>query len=120
MKLYKNRFVMDRKTGLTFRLLTAEATKDGTARRRVATSRVNTSPYQDGDKLWSNKTQIAESQLIPLNKIEGIIAFEAEKIMRGKNARSERDLTILDLHKQMLEAKGLSRGAVEALYGGSH
>jgi len=112
-KLYKNRYVMDKRTGMTYQLLSSEATTNG--RRWVRTSRKGKS-Y--GNKSCA-KCQVCESQLIPLNYIEGVIAWKAENIIRNKQFRDTEDLAILDLHKQMLVAKGFSRGTVEANFRGS-
>lgn len=112
-KLYKNCYVMDKRTGMTYQLLSSEATTHG--RRWVRTSRKGNT---FGNKSCS-RCQVCETQLIPLNYIEGVLAWQAENIIRRKQSRSMRDLTILDLHKQMLEAKGLSRGIVESHFSGA-
>ena len=117
-KLYKNRYVMDKKTGLVFRCITSKACEDG--RRWVESSRIN-DMYGKllGGKKYAKRCQIKESQLIPINKTEGIIAWEAERIMRGKCQRDAVDQTILALHKIMLESRGFSRGKVEAIFAGA-
>lgn len=117
-KLYKNRFVMDKKTGLVFRCITSKACTDG--RRWVESSRLN-DMYGDclHGKLYAKRCQIKESQLIPINKTEGVIAWQAERIMRRKGCRNAVDQTILALHKFMLESRGFSRGKVEAIFAGA-
>ena len=116
-KLYKNRYVMDKKTGLVYRTVTSKACVDG--RRLVESSRIKDTSYGSVSKFRSRKCQIMESQLIPLSKTEGVIAWRAEQIMRGKGYRSSSAQTILAFHKMILEAKGMSRGCVEKLFSGA-
>ena len=115
-KLYKNRYVMDKKTGLVYRTVTSKACVDG--RRLVESSRIKDTSYGSASKFQGLKCQIMESQLIPLSQTEGVIAWSAEQIMRGKGYRNLSAQTILELHKMMLEAKGMSRGCVEKLFRG--
>ena len=117
-KLYKNRFVMDKETGLVFRCITSKACADG--RRWVESSRLNAARgVHRHSKLYAKRCQIKESQLIPINKTEGVIAWQAEHIMRRKCRRNVADQTILALHKFMLESRGFSRGKVEAIFAGA-
>lgn len=116
-KLYKNRYVMDKKTGLVYRTVTSKACVDG--RRLVESSRIKDTSYGSASKFQGLKCQIMESQLIPLSQTEGVVAWSAEQIMRGKGYRNLSAQTILELHKMMLEAKGLSRGCVEKLFSGA-
>ena len=116
-KLYKNRYVMDKNTGLVYRTVTSKACVDG--RRLVESSRIKDTSYGSTSKFQGLKCQIMESQLIPLSQTEGVIAWSAEQIMRGKGYRNLSAQTILELHKMMLEAKGMSRGCVEKLFSGA-
>lgn len=116
-KLYKNRYVMDKKTGLVYRTVTSKACVDG--RRLVESSRIKDTSYGSASKFQGLKCQIMESQLIPLSQTEGVVAWNAERIMRGKGYRNFTAQTILAIHKMMLEAKGLSRGCVEKLFSGA-
>lgn len=116
-KLYKNRFVMDKITGRTYQLLTSEAAVDG--RRWVRTSRRVDRYNEHTTKKHGLKCQVCENQMIPLSRIEGIIGWEAERIIRGKGHRDEHDLTILALHKTILESKRLPRSIIENAHRGS-
>lgn len=116
-KLYKNRYVMDKNTGLVYRTVTSKACVDG--RRLVESSRIKDTSYGSASKFQGLKCQIMESQLIPLSQTEGVIAWSAEQIMRSKGYRNLSAQTILALHKMMLEAKGMSRGCVESIFRGS-
>lgn len=116
-KLYKNRYVMDKKTGLVYRTVTSKACVDG--RRLVESSRIKDTSYGSASKFQGLKCQIMESQLIPLSQTEGVIAWSAEQIMRGKGYRNLSAQTILELHKMMLEVNGMSRGCVEKLFSGA-
>lgn len=113
-ELNKNRFVMDNETGMTYRLLTDTPTFDGTNRRWCKTS-LTKNNY--GSKKCG-RCQVAESKLIPISELEGLISWEAEKIIRGKQVRSVQDRVILSLHKSLLESKGFKRGIVESHFRG--